>query len=228
MALKPLQAGREPLGQFDGLDTDLSVIMGGEVASFSGVSTTGSDLAAKDASDGYVVIATPVRPVVTLLDSSSRRPLMLTDEGTAGYGTLFGTVVGATVGQVTSGAVLGPHTMTGSGKVTCWDKPGLYAVTLDAVDTDSTNGLVPTNTALTVGSGVYAVVGGSKRGKLTSSSGTGASSFKVGYLVEFSSGGSLVTTPASLVTGLNSPVGLATTGVDPLKVAVIHFNPPQS
>ena len=60
-----------------------------------------------------------------------------------GYGTLFGAVVGGTVGQQVNGpttftgAILGPHTSTGSGKTTCWDKPGLYAVSLDAVDTTS-------------------------------------------------------------------------------------------
>ena len=227
MALRPLQAGREPLGQFDGLDADLTSFKGGEACTFVASALSAADKAAKDASDGYVVIATPVRPVVALLSADTARPVMLADEGVTGYGTLFGSVVGGTVGQVvTGGASLGPHTATGSGKVTCWDKPGTYAITLDAVDTDATNGLVPTNTALTVGSAVHAVYTGANKGKLTSVNGTSHSTAAVGRSIELATDGVLVTTPGSLVTCINSPVGVSTLAVDPLKVAIIHFNPP--
>ena len=118
--------------------------------------------------DGYVNVggspAVFKRPAVTrlwgyggYLSDGYARPIMLADEGIIGYGTLFGAVVGGTVGQQVNGpttytgAVLGPHTATGSGKVTCWDKPGLYAVSLDAVDTTASVGFQPTNTTLTVG-----------------------------------------------------------------------------
>src|SRR5580692_2156023 len=150
MSLKLLQPGIQPLGQFDGYDFDFLTLKGGEVVTFGsvptpgqpGITSPGFDKAAYDAFDGYVnpsMVAK--RPVVTRTFSgglstvsSASRPLMLADEGILGYGTLFGAVVGGTVGQQVNGpttytgAVLGPHTATGSGKCTCWDKPGLYAV----------------------------------------------------------------------------------------------------
>lgn len=197
MSLKPLQAGREPLGQFDGLDSELTSLKGGEVVTFSSVALTSSDLAASDAFDGYVnPSSTQKRTVVTKTLSTGKRPLMLADEGTTGYGTLFGTLVGGTVGQSVSGTVLGPHTTSGSGKVTCWDKPGLYAVSLDAVASESTTGLQPTNTTLDTGAALYATTAG----VLTPLSGD---SFEVGLVVarfvEFTTNGSLVTTPKKLV-----------------------------
>ena len=167
MSLKLLQPGIQPLGQFDGLDTDVLTLKGGEVVSFAqvttagqpGVTTSGLDQAAYDVFDGYINVGgTFKRPAVsrkfdgTTTLTNATRPLMLSDEGITGYGTLFGAVVGGTVGQQVNGpttytgAVLGPHTATGSGKCTCWDKPGLYAVSLDACDTTASAGLQPTNT----------------------------------------------------------------------------------
>jgi hypothetical protein len=171
MALKLLQPGLNPLGQFDGLDSDVLTMKGGEVVSFASVTTSGQpgvftpgiDDGAFDVFDGYINSAgTFKRPAVTRLFQTSgtvgpfatTRPLMLSDDGIAGYGTLFGAVVGGAVGQqinnpsvfTYTGALLGPHTATGSGKVTCWDKPGLYGVSLDAVDTTAVTGLVPGNT----------------------------------------------------------------------------------
>lgn len=178
MALKLLQSGIQPLGQFDGYDGDYLLTKGGEIATFGsvltygqpGVTISGYDKAAYDAFDGYVnPSAVAKRPVVThtfggtgVLSgvASTSRPLMLTDDGILGYGTLFGSVVGGIVGQQVNGpnsftgAILGPATQTGSGKITCWEKPGLYAVSLDAVDTAVATGLQPTNTLLNVG---YAV-----------------------------------------------------------------------
>lgn len=207
MALILLNPGVNPLGQFDGLDSQLTSFKGGEICTLVGVSTTaGVDLASSDVNmDGYVGTASKTRPAVTFTLSSSSRPLFLSDEGTTGYGTLFGSVVGGTVGQqVTGGAVLGPHTATGSGKVTLWDKPGLYGVTLDAVDTAAT-GLVPSNSSLTVGTGITYTA----TGKLTpvGSAAAVSSAPVVGRLAEFSTNGSLVTTPNNLVAALNSPSG---------------------
>ncbi len=83
---------------------------------------------------------------------------------------------------VTGGAVLGPHTATGSGKITVWHMPGLYSVSLDAADTSSSTGLTTTNATLTVGDALYAT----SAGLLTPDSG---SSFEadvvVGRFVEF-------------------------------------------
>lgn len=255
MALKLLQPGIQPLGQFDGLDSDVLTLKGGEVVSFCavttsgqpGVTSAGQDQAAYDSFDGYVNVASTFkRPAVTrlwdgthlpsdghtALATATGRPLMLSDEGISGYGTLFGAVVGGTVGQQVNGplptqvtgALLGPHTATGSGKVTCWDKPGLYAVSLDATD----GYLQPTVTTLTVGN----PLGFTSTGLLTPSSSANdisAGAVKVGHLVEFNTNGSLVTTPNYLVAALNSPSGNVSS-VQPraFQFATIYFAPPTS
>ena len=220
MALKLLQPGTQPLGQFDGLDTDFLTLKGGEVVSFAsvttsgqpGVFTSGQDKAAYDQFDGYVNTGSAfVRPVVshtwdntTLSTGGTVRPLMLADDGIQGYGTLFGAVVGGTIGQQVNGpnsytgAVLGPHTATGSGKVTCWDKPGLYAASLDAVDAS----LQPT-ASLTVGQALHY----NATGQLSTLAARAGSVPAVGRLVEFNTNQSLVTTPNYLVAALNSPSG---------------------
>lgn len=203
MALKVLQAGVQPLGQFDGLDSEYLSLKGGEVVTFSYVSLSGSDKAAKDAKDGYVTTSSVTRPAVTSALSTGLRPLFLADEGVKGYGTLFGTVVGGVAGQNVSGTTLGPSTATGSGKVTLWDKPGLYAVTLDACDSTASTGLTVTNSTLVGGAPLYATSAGlltpNKSLSFESVSGAG---LVVGRFVEFSSNGSLVTSPASLVSSL--------------------------
>jgi len=195
MALKTLQSGVQPLGQFDGYDTQYTLFKGGEVCSLMTI-VMSTDVAAADIADGYSGTSLKVRPAVTFSLVSGMRPLFLADEGVAGYGTLFGSVVGAITGRVVSGgAVLGPATSAASGKVTCWDKPGLYAVTLDAADTTALTGLVPANTALTPGDALYATASG----LITPSTVTRFENVVIGRFVEFSSNGSLVTTPASLI-----------------------------
>jgi len=237
MALKILQPGTQPLGQYDGLDSEVLLLKGGEVVTFSTVlATSATDKAAVDAFDGYTLgglgaSAAVSRTVVTKTLSgsgaSASRPFMLADEGIAGYGTLFGTVVGGTVGQSVSGAVLGPSTATGSGKVTCWDKPGLYAVSLDACDTTSLTGLNPNNTTIKAGKPLYATAAG----LLTPNSALnfdGASSTLsiVGRFVEFETNGSLVNTPNRLVAALNSPSGeVSSVALGSFAYAVFHFNP---
>jgi hypothetical protein len=195
MALKLLQPGIQPLGQFDGYDTEVLTLKGGE--------------------DGYVnPSGVQKRVMVSKTLNSGDRPLMLADEGIAGYGTLFGTVVGGTVGQVsTGGTVLGPHTATGSGKVTCWDKPGLYAVSLDAVDTTASTGLVPTNPTITTGAKIWAT----SAGLLTPNTGAKFEDVVVGRFVDFETNGSLVQTPNKLVTAI---------GLQSYAFAVFFFNPP--
>ena len=204
MALKPLQAHCIPLGQFDGYDSQLTLgganeILGGEVATLIGYNITGTDDAAKDAdgSDGYVGTTNKLRNVVTRVLPDGCRPVWLVDEGTRGYGTLFGELVGAVAGQKTTGAQNGPHTGSGSGKATLWSR-GLYAITLDAVDTEA-DGLVPANATLDVGDPITATSTG-----LLTPVGSAQGSFDVGNLVvarlvEFATNGSLVTTPNFLV-----------------------------
>lgn len=228
MALKLLQPGIQPLGQFDGYDLDFLTLKGGEVVSFISVLKTGTDKAAADSFDGYTAPSAPKRPVIATLPyvSAATRPLMLADEGIAGYGTLFGTVVGGTVGQVsTGGTVLGPHTAQGSGKVTCWDKPGLYAVSLDACDTTASTGLQPTNTTLAAGGVLYA---NATTSLLTPNTSGGFDSSKVvGHFVDFETNGSLVNTPNRLVAALNSPSGVVTSVVaGSFAFAVFYWAPP--
>lgn len=250
MSLKLLQPGVQPLGQFDGYDADYLTVKGGEICTLASVPTEGQpgvfspgfDKAAYDAFDGYVnPSAVAKRPVVTRTfgsatgalpgATSSSRPLMLTDDGILGYGTLFGSVVGGVVGQQVNGpnsftgAILGPATQTGSGKITCWDKPGLYAVSLDACDTSASVGLQPTNTSLDVG----AALSFTSTGLLTpvGSGNVLAGAPNVARLVEFATNGSLVTTPNYLVAALNSPSGnVSSAGPRQFAFAVFFYNPP--
>ena len=96
MALRPLQAGKEPLGQFDGYDADHLTILGGEVGTFTAVPYVfppgaSGDQAAYDVFDGYS--ATNWRPAVTIGLTNGVRPLFLVDEGILGYGTMFGSTM---------------------------------------------------------------------------------------------------------------------------------------
>ena len=220
MALKLLQPGTQPLGQFDGKDAEVLTLKGGEIVTFTSVTaTTATDAGSADVFDGYVNAAAPKRVVVTRTVATSARPLMLADDGIAGYGTLFGTVVGGTVGQVsTGGTVLGPHTATGSGKVTLWDKPGLYAVSLDACDTATADGLTTTNTGLATGASLTFVPASSSGGQLTPVGSTAAAgnTVVVGHFIDFESNGSLVNTPNRLVSSLATPA---------YSFAVFHFAP---
>lgn len=221
MALKPLQA-QYPLGQFDGVDGNMTGLLGGEVVGLTAVSLTSTDLEAYDIHDGYSGTTNKTRPGVTSALVSGMRPLFLSDEGTTNYGTLFGSLVGGTAGQVvTGGTVFGPHTTAGSGKVTCWDKPGLYAVTLDAVDATANTGLVPQNSSLSAGTALYATTAG----KLTPAIGSAFEAVVIARFVEFTTNGSLVNTPVSLVGALNSPVGNVSSlkPVPAFTQAVIHF-----
>jgi hypothetical protein len=231
MALKLVNQAGNPLGQFDGLDGNGSTtgylsLKGGEVVTFGSTVVPPGDKAAKDAFDGY---APPnLRPVVTRAltgsGATASRPLMLADDGISGYGTLFGSVVGGLVGQVSSGgAVLGPHTATGSGKVTCWHLPGVYAVSLDAVDAD----LAPTNSACVPGKALYATA----TGLLTPTAGSnfdgGSATLSiVGRFIDFETNGSLVTTPSSLVGTLSGADGLLSASTRSFTYAVFYFNPP--
>lgn len=224
MSLKLLSPGAQPLS-FDVVDSELTSFKGGEVVTLTSLALSGSDKAAKDVFDGYTLPSSVQKRVaVTKTLSSGKRPLMLADDGIAGYGTLFGSVVGGSVGQVVSGSssvvVLGPSSATGSGKLTCWDKPGLYAVSLDAVDTTASTGLVTGNTSLDSGSALYATAAG----LLTPNSGAAFESVVVGRFVSFETNGSLVTSSNNMVTALNSPSGTVEQ-TRQFAFATFHFNP---
>lgn len=213
MSLKLLQPGVQPLGQYDGLDSEFLTLKGGEVVTFTSVVVPSTDKASRDVFDGYTNPAgTQKRVAITRTLTTGKRPLMLADDGISGYGTLFGTVVGGTVGQqvngpnTVTGAVLGPHTATGSGKVTCWDKPGLYAVSLDACDTTASTGLQPTNTTINTGDPLFAT----STGLLTPNVSLAFEAVTVARFIDFETNGSLVTTPNNLVGTLSTPDGTLT------------------
>jgi len=197
MALYIYQPGNQPLGQFDVLDTKLAGIKGGEIGTLTTASklNSASEKAAFDVLDGYTNSADPKRPAVTTaITGATLRPLWLLDEGTTGYGTLFGQVIGTPVGLSVTGTNLGPHTAAASGKVTCWDKPGLYAVSADAVDTTAVTGLVLSNPNCVPGLKVRP----NASGVLTDTTG-GVVDVEVARFVEFETSPFLVTTPPSLV-----------------------------
>lgn len=195
MALKLLNPGYLPLGQYDLLDTDSTTVVGGEVGIFADF--TSGDYYAADASGGA-----SAEPSVQLqLGNRSESPLHgLIDEGSSGYGTLFGTVIGGTVGQgtgflggvISSSAknvvVVGPNTNFGSGKATLWTQPGLYGVTLDAFSGSSVTGL-----ALNDFVGGELSSAGATRGKLKETTTSGE---KVAIFVTAVSDSSLVSTTA--------------------------------
>lgn len=201
MALRILNPSAPPLGQFDFEDGYLSSVKGGEICTLVALSRTltATEKAAADVLDGYTNYSQKKRAGLTLnIAVKTARPLWLTDDGTTGYGTLFGEVIGAPAGLSTTGTNLGPHTAAASGKVTAWDKPGLYAVTLDATDQHATLGLQPGCTALVPQKALYPTI----LGLLTPTAGrsVGADGPTVARFVEFeTTARSLVRTPASLV-----------------------------
>ena len=228
MALELVQPGIQPLGQFDGADGIYLTVKGGEVATIKGVAKT-ADSQAAGYQDGYVGLN---RPVVTTSLVPGDRPLMLVDEGTYGYGTLFGVVIGGIAGQIaygvnaSSATQVGPHTAAASGKLTLWDKPGTYAITLDAVDTTAQTGLVPTNSTLKIGSALYA----KNNGVITPNSSLNFDSdgyATIGRFLNFEGykGGSLVTTPVTLVTAALSPSGTVLAPSGGAFRALIYFAP---
>jgi hypothetical protein len=192
--LKPINPGIQPVGIFDMNDAQLASLKGGEVMTLGSASKSNSlsESAAADVLDGYVTAST--RAMATLASSAAHSYLALADEGSGpDYFTMLGSVVGGRVGMIVSaGANNGPHTALASGKVTLWDKPGLYEVSIDACSAGFLAGAVG---LLVPGD----VLGHTNAGKLAISTtgavaGTGCASF-----AEFSASQSLVTTPRRLV-----------------------------
>jgi hypothetical protein len=197
MALYIYQPGIQPLGQFDVIDSYLSSINGGEIGTVYEASrtVTSSEAAAFDVLDGYTNVTDETRVgVANRVNDAAQRPLWLLDEGTTGYGTLFGQTIGTPVGLSVTGTNLGPHSASASGKVTCWHQPGLYAVSTDAVD-QTADGLVLTNASCDPGTAIRPQADG----VLTLTSAGTAVAVTVGRFMEFETSPFLVTTPPSLV-----------------------------
>jgi len=201
MSLKLLNPGLRPLGTFDCRDADTLTggLEGGEYV----------ELQSDDADDGYAADAGTVGPMdpgtgggliaPELLNfaASSRTATNLgglADEGTDGYGTLFGSMIGSTAGQATSvsgSVVIGPSTAAGSGKVTVWAQSGLYGVNGAASD-DATAPL--TAAAAVANAPVYA----DTSGLLTTTDTNSNLAIYVGRVAD-----------SSLVSTTNAAVGLA-------------------
>jgi hypothetical protein len=144
------------------------------------------------------------RPVIRIADNTTldeQKAMYLLDEGISKYGTLFGSVIGM---FNPSGTALGPNTMTGSGKVTCWDKAGLYAVTFEACysNKNTTNGALEAGQDTPLpGDTLYRHVADGKICRLATATDNGGTAVnnKIGLYVEHASNGALVNTPNKLV-----------------------------
>ncbi len=126
MALLMVQEGVQPAGQFDLADGYAP--KGGEVYVLTSTSTV----------DGYKVISARGAEA-----ADAYGPFYLADDGLTGYGVYFGNTVSRTstgfAGATDTATRLGPASYAASGKVTLWDKPGLYAVSLDALADTATD-----------------------------------------------------------------------------------------
>ena len=167
MALKILQPGIQPLGQFALKEGEATGMVGGEVGIFEAV-----DEAAQ-----------------LKKGSVSAHSVMygLLDEGVAGYGTMLGEVEHVRATWKSGAVVVGPHTSLASNKATLWTKPGLYGVTSDAWEVSAEFD------GLSLNDEVYASATAGLLGKLT----TGADGVAVALYLEKMSDSSLVSTTAS-------------------------------
>ena len=148
MALILLQPGIQPLGQFDLDDDDATACVGGQVGVLAALELPPGDGYAADVGDVGPRLQVQLDSVANTSDGAlgltvdSAGMWGLVDEGSTGYGTLFGTVIGGTAGQgtgfgtrSTSGVVVvGPDSNMASGKCTLWSQAGLYGVTADGFE----------------------------------------------------------------------------------------------
>lgn len=151
MALKLLNPGLRPLGQFD-LDDDAVALDGGEYVELQVDNVVGPEGYAADVgamptgAQGGIVNFTPGQRTAGNLGG-------LADEGRSEYGTLFGSQIGGNTGRQTQFAngaavVVGPSTDAASGKVTVWHQPGLYGVTGGQLQTEHANAPIVANDGL--------------------------------------------------------------------------------
>jgi len=149
MALKLLQPSLRPLGQFDLADSS-AAIKGGEIVKLAS-SAIASDEAAADSHQVGPLLGAAATNFANFTAGTFANGTLcgLADDGDAGYGTQFGTLIGNNAGKgvqvptslgatLAGGAVvIGPETHTASGKVTVWHAAGLYSVNADALATTS-------------------------------------------------------------------------------------------
>jgi hypothetical protein len=147
MALKLLQPSLRPLGQFDLADSS-AAIKGGEIVKLAS-SAIASDEAAADSHQVGPLLGAAATNFANFTAGTFANGTLcgLADDGDAGYGTQFGTLIGNNAGKgvqvptslgatLAGGAVvIGPETHTASGKVTVWHAAGLYSVNADALAT---------------------------------------------------------------------------------------------
>jgi len=141
MALKLLNPGLRPLGQFD-YDDDAPALVGGEYVEIQADNLAAAEGYAADvgALVGGGGALTGATGIVNFATSSRTAGNFggLADEGSTEYGTLFGDIIGGNAGRMTQfgtaggSVVVGPDTDTASGKVTVFAQEGLYGVTTDA------------------------------------------------------------------------------------------------
>jgi len=201
MALKILQPGIEPAGQFDIEDASAG-ILGGEIGTVTALSraNTLTERSTADVKSGYTNNIEQKRMgVTTNIKENGLRPLWLLDDGTRGYGTLFGQTIGTPTG-LGPGVIMGPSSLVGSGKVTVWNKPGIYGVSLDAVDTSVLLGLQPTNASMEPGIALFPMADGKLTPTAARAAGGAIGADVVARFLQFvTTSYILVTTPRSLV-----------------------------
>ena len=191
MALKLLNPGLRPLGQFDLDDTDAGLIVGGEHVALASVRADVEGYAADVGLMADFDVTPPVVPTFQRDQRTGQAVGGLADEGGAEYGTQFGSLIGQNAGRSTqfgtqAGAVVvGPTTDQASGKVTVWAQSGLYGVTGDAA---AAGVLAGTNT----------------NDRLTAAAGTG-------LLVDAGAGAIAATTVALYVSEVNDTSLVSTT-----------------
>lgn len=147
MALKLLQPSLRPLGQFDLADSS-ATIKGGEIVKLASSAIASDEAAADSHQVGPLLGAAATNFANFSADTFANGTLCgLADDGDAGYGTQFGTLIGNNAGKgvqvptslgatLAGGAVvIGPETHAASGKVTVWHAAGLYSVNADALAT---------------------------------------------------------------------------------------------
>jgi len=202
MALYLLQQNIQPVGVYDVLDSDVGIIKGGEIGVLDVVASSRStDHAADDAFNTFVADGissgdtTKKRVVVRVADepTEDRKLFYLIDEGIDDYGTLFGKT-DTNVLRANAGVSIGPSTMSGSHKITLWDHPGRYGISLNNVHTDTgpNQQLEPGGDTPLPGELLYRHTDG----KITRIASTGD---KIGAFVELTNNNSLVSSSSRIV-----------------------------
>tara|TARA_Y100001935_G_C17278644_1_gene496145 strand:- start:979 stop:1662 length:684 start_codon:yes stop_codon:yes gene_type:complete len=210
MALKLLNPGLRPLGQFDLDDADQGLLLGGEnvrmVANPAILEGYAADVGLM--ADGTPPLvpgfARDIRGVAAVVGPPAVAAASffcgLADEGGAEYGTQFGSLIGQNAGRSTqfgtlNGAVVvGPTTDQASGKVTVWAQSGLYGVT-DDVSTAAN----PLSGAVTNGRISATAAGGGEAGRLSAAAAGALDETHLALYVSEVNDTSLVSTTATAV-----------------------------